>query len=111
MLTATERHPWRPAHLHAIVRAPGYQSVATHVFHDESDYLDSDAVFGVKRSLIRHFERHEAGSDGRPTASPRTRLVLAEFSTSCFDGRRTVVGETPRFGPNSVRSSSRTTAK
>jgi hydroxyquinol 1,2-dioxygenase len=70
MLTATARHPWRPAHLHMIVRAPGYQAVATHIFDDESDYLDSDAVFGVKPSLIRHFERHESGESGRPEGIP-----------------------------------------
>lgn len=70
MLRATARHPWRPAHLHAIVRAPGYQSVATHIFDDESDYLATDAVFGVKPSLIRHFERHEPGESVRPEGIP-----------------------------------------
>jgi protocatechuate 3,4-dioxygenase beta subunit len=53
MLAATNRHPYRPAHLHFIVTAPGYRSVTTHVFVAGSPYLDSDAVFGVKESLIR----------------------------------------------------------
>ena len=53
LLAATGRHPYRPAHLHFIVSAPGYQTVTTHVFVAESPYLDSDAVFGVKESLIR----------------------------------------------------------
>ena len=53
LLTATRRHPFRPAHLHFIVGAPGYQPVTTHVFVADSPYLDSDAVFGVKESLIR----------------------------------------------------------
>jgi catechol 1,2-dioxygenase len=53
LLTATGRHPYRPAHLHFIVSAPGYRTVTTHVFVAESPYLDSDAVFGVKESLIR----------------------------------------------------------
>ncbi|ONH25254.1 hypothetical protein BL253_28185 [Pseudofrankia asymbiotica] len=66
LLTATGRHPWRPAHLHMSVRAPGFRPVTTHVFDDASRYLDSDAVFGVKRSLVRHFDRHEPGSPGRP---------------------------------------------
>jgi catechol 1,2-dioxygenase len=53
LLAATGRHPNRPAHLHFIVAAPGYRPVTTHVFVDDSPYLDSDAVFGVKESLIR----------------------------------------------------------
>ena len=52
MLEATGRHPWRPAHLHFLVKAPGYETLITHVFRDHSDYLDSDAVFGVRQSLV-----------------------------------------------------------
>lgn len=52
MLEATGRHPWRPAHLHFMVKAPGYETLITHVFRDQSDYLDSDAVFGVRQSLV-----------------------------------------------------------
>jgi catechol 1,2-dioxygenase len=53
LLAATARHPYRPAHLHFIVSAPGYRPVTTHAFVADSPYLDSDAVFGVKDSLIR----------------------------------------------------------
>ncbi|MEV4280186.1 intradiol ring-cleavage dioxygenase [Actinoplanes xinjiangensis] len=53
LLAATGRHANRPAHLHFIVSAPGHQPVTTHVFVAGSPYLDSDAVFGVKDSLIR----------------------------------------------------------
>lgn len=53
LLAATGRHPYRPAHLHFIADAPGYRSVTTHVFVADSPYLDSDAVFGVKESLVR----------------------------------------------------------
>lgn len=53
LLAATGRHPYRPAHLHFIVAADGYRPVTTHVFVADSPYLDSDAVFGVKESLIR----------------------------------------------------------
>jgi protocatechuate 3,4-dioxygenase beta subunit len=53
LLGATGRHPYRPAHLHFIASAPGYRSVTTHVFVAGSPYLDSDAVFGVKDSLVR----------------------------------------------------------
>jgi hydroxyquinol 1,2-dioxygenase len=55
LLNATKRHPNRPAHVHFIVTAPGYQPVTTHLFVDDSPYLDSDAVFGVKDSLVRQF--------------------------------------------------------
>jgi alcohol dehydrogenase class IV/protocatechuate 3,4-dioxygenase beta subunit len=64
LLASTGRHPWRPAHIHAIVSAPGYQSVATHIFDSASEYLDSDAVFAVKASLVRDFERHEPSTNG-----------------------------------------------
>ena len=59
MLAATKRHPWRPAHVHFKVTAPGYQSLTTHLFDDVDEYLDSDAVFGVKDSLICKFPLHE----------------------------------------------------
>ncbi len=52
LLRATRRHPWRPAHLHFMVTAPGHQTLITHVFRDGDPYLDSDAVFGVRQSLV-----------------------------------------------------------
>jgi protocatechuate 3,4-dioxygenase beta subunit len=55
LLRASGRHNWRAAHVHAIVSAPGCQPVTTHVFDSENEYLDSDAVFGVRDSLIRPF--------------------------------------------------------
>lgn len=71
MLKASGRHPWRPAHIHFRIRAPGYQTVVTHLFAEGDPYLDSDAVFGVKNSLVAAFERREVGSvapDGRTPA-------------------------------------------
>lgn len=55
LLTATGRHPWRAAHVHVVITAPGFEPVTTHVFDRASDYLDSDAVFGVRDSLIADF--------------------------------------------------------
>jgi hydroxyquinol 1,2-dioxygenase len=55
LLEAMARHPYRPAHIHFIAKAPGYAPVTTHVFAEDSPYLDSDAVFGVKESLVRAF--------------------------------------------------------
>ena len=62
MLEATGRHPWRPAHLHFMVKAPGYETLITHVFRDHSDYLDSDAVFGVRQSLVCDWVQQTDGS-------------------------------------------------
>lgn len=62
MLKATGRHPWRPAHLHFMVKAPGYETLVTHVFRDNSDYLDSDAVFGVRQSLVCEWREQADGS-------------------------------------------------
>lgn len=55
MLERVERHPWRPAHMHFLVHAGGYESVTTHTFVAGDPYLESDAVFGVKNSLIAPF--------------------------------------------------------
>jgi protocatechuate 3,4-dioxygenase beta subunit len=55
LLSATRRHPYRPAHIHFLVTADGHEAVTTHVFVDGGQYLDSDAVFAVKRSLVREF--------------------------------------------------------
>jgi protocatechuate 3,4-dioxygenase beta subunit len=52
MLAALNRHPMRPAHIHFILRAVGYDTLTTHIFIDSDQYLDSDAVFGVKDALI-----------------------------------------------------------
>lgn len=49
------RHPFRPAHIHFIVSAPGYKAVVTQLFTEGDQYLDSDAVFGVKASLVVPF--------------------------------------------------------
>jgi hydroxyquinol 1,2-dioxygenase len=61
MLLKMGRHPYRPAHTHMIVSAPGYETVTTHVFVESDPYLESDAVFGVKNSLVANFTRHEPG--------------------------------------------------
>jgi hydroxyquinol 1,2-dioxygenase len=57
LLTATGRHPYRPAHIHFIVAADGHLPVTTHAFVAGSPYLDSDAVFAVKQRLIKDFAR------------------------------------------------------
>src|SRR5262245_43344341 len=61
LLKGLDRHPWRPAHLHFMIKAPGYETLVTHVFRNGDKYLDSDAVFGVRSSLIAEWIRHEGG--------------------------------------------------
>jgi protocatechuate 3,4-dioxygenase beta subunit len=57
IVRATGNHHMRPAHMHAIVSAPGYQQVITHVFVDGDPHLDGDAVFAVKHSLVGKYEK------------------------------------------------------
>jgi len=73
MLVASGRHPWRPAHMHFMIKAPGYETLITHVFRDGDAYLDSDVVFGVRSSLVTTIEARSEGSP--PTLAYR--FVLA----------------------------------
>jgi protocatechuate 3,4-dioxygenase beta subunit len=57
LITATQRHPMRPAHVHFLVKAEGYEPLITHVFLDGDQYLRSDVVFGVKDELIARVEQ------------------------------------------------------
>jgi hydroxyquinol 1,2-dioxygenase len=79
MLAATGRHPWRPAHIHFMVVANGYERLITHVFRDGDEYMDSDVVFGVRSSLIGKFEKHSAGK------APDGSIQSKEFYTLNFD--------------------------
>ncbi len=63
MLAALGRHPWRPAHMHFMITAPGCRRVITHTFVAGDPYLVSDAVFGVKASLIVPFEKVDSQSE------------------------------------------------
>lgn len=56
MLAALGRHPNRPAHMHFLVTAPGYQRLVTHTFVGDDPWIGSDAVFGVKATLVASFE-------------------------------------------------------
>ena len=55
MLEAAGRHNWRPAHIHFKLSADGYETLVTQLFTDDDPYLESDAVFGVKDSLVVHY--------------------------------------------------------
>ncbi len=73
------RHAWRPAHVHFIISAPGYQTLTTHLFVKGGEYLDSDVVFGVKESLIVDFLRHDDREE------MRARGVSEPFYTASYD--------------------------
>lgn len=79
MLDMLGRHPWRPAHLHFLIKAEGYETLITHVFRDGDKYLDSDAVFGVRSSLIADWVRHE------PCIAPDGGEMKVPFYTLDFD--------------------------
>lgn len=72
MLRAQGRHPWRPAHLHFMIQAPGHRKLVTHIFDRADQYLDSDAVFGVKDELVREYVEHPPGAapDGSKRDTP-----------------------------------------
>jgi hydroxyquinol 1,2-dioxygenase len=80
LLTAAGRGPMRAAHLHFMVTAPGYRTLITHIFVAGREYLDSDAVFGVKPSLIKDFVEHAAG-----TETPDGRPLERDWSSAEFD--------------------------
>ena len=80
MLKATNRHAWRPAHIHFVVSAEGYEPVTTHIFDSIDPYLVSDAVVAVKDSLICRFVRHDT-PDGAATRFGMT----PPFCTAEFD--------------------------
>jgi len=81
MLNKMKRHPNRPGHIHMIVSAPEHLSITTHLFIAGSEYLDSDAVFGMKESLVASFQRHPPGS------GPNGERVDTPFYTVNYDFR------------------------
>jgi len=80
MIIQTHRHAMRPAHVHFLVNAPGYEPLITHVFMAGDKYLDSDVVFGVKDDLIAKIEKRTDAlmPDGKPAEVP-WHLMTYEF--------------------------------
>ena len=78
LLAAAGRGPMRAAHLHFMVTAPGYHRLVTHIFVRGDAHQDSDAVFGVKESLVVDFDEQPAGTPppGRRPGRPVRRRVL-----------------------------------
>jgi catechol 1,2-dioxygenase len=59
LLQAQGRHPYRPAHVHALILKPGFKTLISQVYADDDPNLESDVQFGVTRALVGRFERHE----------------------------------------------------
>ena len=80
LISATNRHPMRPAHVHFLVKAQGFEPLVTHVFIEGDKYLASDAVFGVKDELVARVERHDKPvmPDGTAGSGP-WHLMTYEF--------------------------------
>ena len=78
LLQMMDRHPYRPAHIHFRVRAPGHQELVTQVFDRNDKYLDTDSVFAVKNSLVIDFKPAPAGADTKYVVDYDIRLRRAE---------------------------------
>ncbi len=79
ILNRMGRHPMRPAHLHFIVSAPGYETVVTHLFVEGDPYLESDVVFGVKNSLVIDLKRNDSEAEAKKLG------LTAPFYTASYD--------------------------
>jgi hydroxyquinol 1,2-dioxygenase len=79
LLRALGRHSWRPANLHFMVSAAGWRPLVTQVFRRGDPYLESDAAFGARRSLVADWVRHGPGR------APDGETSLAPFYTLDFD--------------------------
>lgn len=97
LLNATKRHPYRPAHIHFIVTAPGHRPLTTHIFVAGSPYIESDAVFAVKKSLIAGFtlvddtEQMAEYGLNRPFRIANFDIHLQSENQKLFLSERTVV--------------------
>ncbi len=59
LLEAQDRHPFRPAHVHALIYKPGFKTLISQVYVDGAEHLESDVQFGVTRALIGGFVKHD----------------------------------------------------
>lgn len=79
LLRAGNRHAWRPAHLHYIVRAPGMAAITTELFFENTDYIDNDAVFGVRKSLIARLKPARGALPDLPVQARPDAVVSFDF--------------------------------
>ncbi len=90
LIAATNRHPMRPAHIHFLANAPGFEPLVTHLFIEGDEYLESDVVFGVKEELICKVEPRNDPimPNGEPATGPWYRMKY-DFHLKPVEGQVT----------------------
>lgn len=83
ILRACGRHPWRPSHLHFIVKAPGFRTLVTEIFPDNDPYLDRDTVFGVRDDLVMTYQEKQPADF--PDGMELTGKIVDPFLQVSFD--------------------------
>ena len=68
LLKAQGRHPYRPAHVHALIFKPGFKTLISQVYADDDVHLETDVQFGVTRALVGTFVRHDASHPAQADA-------------------------------------------
>ncbi len=66
LLKAQNRHPFRPAHVHALVFKDGYKTLTSQIYADDDPNLETDVQFGVTRALVRKFDCHDEPHPSEP---------------------------------------------
>ena len=61
LIGRTEISHFRPAHVHFLLDADGYERLITHLFQAGAEYLENDVVFGAKEDLVVEFQEHPPG--------------------------------------------------
>ncbi len=84
LLKAMGRRPWRPAHFHVIVTAQGHKPIVTELFPSTDPYLDNDAVFGVRKSLVFEY-KHSNDAGNLPAALEAREKLKTPFYAVDFD--------------------------
>lgn len=80
LLRAMGRRPWRPSHLHIIIEAKGFKPIVTELFPSDDPYLDNDAVFGVRKSLVIEYKLRDDPENQPAELEARTRLKNPFYS-------------------------------
>ena len=96
LLKAQDRHPYRPAHLHALIFKPGFKVLISQVYDPADPHIDSDVQFGVTKALIGDFVRHD---EPHPTAAGcSAALVFARLCLQDGSGRGRIAAPADQVG-------------
>jgi catechol 1,2-dioxygenase len=88
LLGAQRRHNWRPAHLHFLIYKPGFKTIASQVYTNDDQYLETDSQFGVTKALIGHYVKHESEPAPAPEVSGPWWSLEHEFVVEPGEARR-----------------------